>query len=72
MELCPNCNGNLGANEIKSLSFGLDPGITVADDKDEPAEFTEPVSKAYEDAEPASLLALIGERLLVQLPETES
>ncbi|KAL9134622.1 MAG: hypothetical protein Q9175_004194 [Cornicularia normoerica] len=67
---CPVCKGLLGTDEIESRwvrntsSLDSHPGIVVAGDKNQSEKVMEPESKAYEDAEPGSLLALIGECLL--------
>lgn len=67
---CPNCNGLLGSDECESRWIRKNSSsdslamMAVSDDEDSSEEGTEPESKAYEDAEPGSLLALIGERLL--------
>ncbi|KAF6225535.1 hypothetical protein HO133_009535 [Letharia lupina] len=67
---CPECNGLLGADELRSRwihntsSSDSHLETEVAGHENQSEEVTEPESKAHEDAEPGSLLALIGERLL--------
>ena len=70
---CPNCNELLGADELIrpwiydpcSSSSDSYSGMTDADVENRSEEVVEPESKDYEGAEPESLLALIGERLLL-------
>lgn len=68
--ICPSCHGVSGADGLSSLSTqgssSSNPHLKVAttSDKEQSEGVTEPERKAYEDAEPGSLLALIGERLI--------
>lgn len=72
---CPDCNGFIGSDETESRwtrtpsSSNLHPDMVVASDESQSEEVAEPQSKDYEDAEPGSLLALIGERLLSNSPK---
>ena len=76
LNICPKCNGRNRVNELgvsgtcKSFSSSSSsstkcyPKLAVAVDKKQSEEATEPESKVYENAQPGSLLILIGERLL--------
>ena len=74
LRLCSNCNGRIQVDEFvfpwnfrpSSSSSSSEPysKMAVAGDESQSEEVTEPESTFYENAEPGSLLALIGERLL--------
>ena len=55
--------------QTKSSRSGSHADMAVTSDENQSEEVAEPESKDYEDAELASLLALIGERLLPQAVE---
>lgn len=73
LPFCPNCHAPTGANELtRSWVYGPCPSSLVsypwtagAGVENRSEEVVEPESKDYENAEPGSLLALIGERLLL-------
>ena len=73
IQFCSDCNAFIGGHELKrpwiydpcsssSVSYSWTAGAGVEDPSE---EVVEPESKDYENAEPGSLLALIGERLLL-------
>ena len=71
---CPNCHGFLGGDEVesrwvrtKSSSLIVHADMAVWDDENQSEEVAETESQDYEDAEPGSLLALIGERMLPEV-----
>ena len=71
-QFCPDCNQLVGADGLKrpwfydacSSSSDSYSRTTGAGVEKQSEEVVEPESKDYEDAEPESLLGLIGERLL--------
>lgn len=59
--ICPEC---IELYDPRLLSLNLHPKLAAVSNGNGAEEFTEPEYRYYEDAEPGSLLALIGERLL--------
>lgn len=74
---CPDCIELFRADENRPWIYDpcfflshLYPKTPAASDGNGAEEFTEPEYKDYENAEPGSLLALIGERLPPEVPAT--
>lgn len=65
---CPDCHGLLTSDELE-MAVARDE--SQSEEVAEPTRNSEPRRKAYEDAEPGWLLALIGERLVSTLPGNE-
>ena len=73
-QFCPDCNQLIGADELKppwihgpcSSSSDLYLAAAGAGVEIQSEEVVEPESRDYENAEPGSLLGLIGERLLLR------